>query len=90
MINQLVIDGPQKGLTELELLKDSNIVVPNSYIDLNEMVTKVVDGKRLPVINAEISKLKQAIQESGSHYMYPIMPKKARDRETVLKKFQKI
>lgn len=69
------------------MLKNSNVVVPNSFIDLNEMVTKVVDGKRLPVINAEVSKLKQALSESGSHYMYHIMPKKARDRETVLKKY---
>ena len=47
MHNQLVIDGAQRGLSEIQLLEENNIAVPNSIIDVAQVLSDITDGKNL-------------------------------------------
>ena len=58
LTNQLLLDGPMKGLSELKLLKDLDIVVPNSFLSLSTMLSSTSDGLKSKAINAEEEKLK--------------------------------
>lgn len=45
MTNQLLIDGPMKGQRELDLLEKQNIVVPNSVLNLTNIISATSDGQ---------------------------------------------
>ena len=85
--NQLLLDGPMKGLKELRLLKERDIVVPNSFINIHNLMLSATDDFKLTAFTQEVAKLTTAIKECQRDNMYNIMPKKNRDRETVLRKF---
>ena len=86
-MNQLLIDGPLKGLSELRLLKECDTVVPNSFISLNNLLSSTTDGLKAKATSDEEDRLKSLIRENQRDNMYQILPKKARDRDTVMKKF---
>ena len=44
--NQLLIDGPYKGLKEIELL-NKGITVPNSIVDLSSIISLTSDGHNI-------------------------------------------
>lgn len=43
--NQLLLDGPMKGLSEIKLMRDSDIVVPNSFLSLTKVLSSTLDGQ---------------------------------------------
>ena len=86
--NQLVLDGPSKALKELELLERS-IVAPNPVLRLDNIISTTSDGQNIAAMKAERGRLKQAISNSYDS-LYVILAKKGRDREAVVKKFQKV
>lgn len=88
MTNQLVIDGPCRGLKEIELLEQS-IAVPNPVLKLANLTSTAADSKIIPALKSEKSRVKGCISRCIDS-MYNILPKKQRDRETVLKKFTKL
>ena len=87
MTNQLLLDGPMKGLKELRLLKERDIVVPNSFININNLLVSATDDFKQTAYTQEVARLTTAIKECQRDSMYNILPKKNRDRETVQKKF---
>jgi hypothetical protein len=87
--NQLLIDGPCKGLKELELL-DKGITVPNSTLALSHIVSSTADGQNIVAMKTERQKLKLTISKISLECMYFIQPRKSRDREIMSKKFNKL
>jgi hypothetical protein len=87
--NQHLIDGPSRGLKELELL-DKGITVPNPVLTLTNIVSSTSDGQNISAAKQERQKLKMAISKNGVDCMYFIQTRKNRDRDTILKKFNKL
>ena len=83
MTNQFILDAPCQGLKEVELL-ERNIVVPNSVLMESTAVGRNVDRKK------EAAATMQSYISSNSNLMYFIKIRKDRDREIVVKKFQKM
>ena len=83
MTNQFILDAPSQGLKEVELL-EKNIVVPNSVLMESVAVGRNVDRKKEAAANM------QSFISSNTNLMYFIKIRKDRDRETVVKKFQKM
>jgi len=87
--NQHLIDGPSRGIKELELL-DKGITVPNPILTVTNIVSSTSDGQNISAMKQERQKLKMAISKNGIDCMYFIQPRKNRDREIILKKFNKL
>ena len=83
-----MLDGPIKGLKELEML-DQGIVVPNPVIRLLSLVSTTQDITNIPAVKSERQRIKQVIA-SGQDCMVNVLAKKGRDREVVCKKFVKL
>ena len=72
-----------KGLKELRLLKERDIVVPNSFININNLLVSATDDFKQTAYTQEVARLTTAIKECQRDNMYNILPKKNRDRDTV-------
>ena len=90
LTNQLLIDGPLKGLTEVDLLESKGIVVPNPIINPNNLISVTHDSQNFQSYKQERQRLNACVSSAASDCMYFVIPRKARDRETVTKKFQKV
>ena len=76
MHNQLVIDGAQRGLSEIQLLEENNIAVPNSIIDVAQVLSDITDGKNLQQLRKEKEIMRHSIGLNAAMCMYWITPKK--------------
>ena len=87
--NQLILNGPQRGLSELELL-DNNISSPNPIIDLDLISMSATDMTNPKNRKFEKSRFESNIKNNAGEIMYFIMPKKEAFRDVIAKKFLSI
>lgn len=89
--NQLLVDKPLKGRTELELIEKREITTPNSVIDLNKLLGGNSDCSN---ITAEIKhqkiKMNEAMSKGINEAFIMIVPRKNRDRGTITKRFSQV
>ena len=52
-MNQMIIDGPCKGLGELELLEKKAISVPSPVLKLTSIVSSTQDITNVPALKSE-------------------------------------
>ena len=86
--NQFLLDGPQQGLAELDLIEQHQITVPNAVTNINSIQQDFNEGKVKGVEKQERSRMRNTISKSFSDNMYLVLSKKNRYRERVLKQFQ--
>ena len=89
LTNQLLLDGPMRGLSELELL-ERDIVVPNPMTSPSDILVSATDAHSRRIILEEKTRFKSYISDIGNDCLYQVLTKKGRDRDIVLKKFQAV
>ena len=85
--NQHFLDGPWRGICEVELL-DHNISTPNSIINLSHVLQSNSDVANPVKIAQEKARMESNIRNNSNELMYFIMTKKDQYREVIAKKFQ--
>ena len=89
LTNQLLLDGPMRGLSELELL-ERDIVVPNPMTSPSDILVSATDAHSRRIILEEKTRFKSYISDIGNDCLYQVLTKKGRDRDIVLKKYQAV
>ena len=87
--NQLILNGPQRGLSELELL-DNNISLPNPVVDLDSVLQSASDMSNPKMRKMEKQRFESNIKNNAGEILYFIMPKKEAFRDVIAKKFMSI
>ena len=87
--NQILMDGNQKALTEIELLVDATpLLLPNPSINLPTILSKSIEGYNLEMYNREKNRVRTSMQKDVGDNMYSIAMKKTKIRVNSAKKFQ--
>ena len=68
---------------------EKGIVVPNPVLTLNNIISTMTDGQNISAMKQEKQRFRLAISKNGIDCMYFVIPRKNRDRDTIVKKFNK-
>lgn len=64
-------------------------MVPNPVLSLSNIISTTTDGQNINAMKQERQKFRMAISKNGIDCMYFVIPRKNRDRDTIVKKFNK-
>ena len=89
--NQMLMDGCQKGLYELDFLSSKDeleFVLPNTNLNLNRVLAKNVEGYDLSSLNNEKVRFKNNFKNEASKHIMSISESKNKLRSHIAKRFQ--
>lgn len=88
MINQSLLDGSQKALTEIEMLgRKKPFTVPHSLLNLPYIISKTGEGNMGEILNKEKSRFKQVLLRDVGDVIFFIDSKKNKLRSVFASKF---
>jgi hypothetical protein len=87
-INQSLMDGSLRALSELEMLgRKKPFTVPNSLLNLHQLITKTTEGSMGEVLGRERNRFKQILSREVGEVLFFVDAKKAKLRSAQSTKF---